>query len=179
MSRTRLAALTALVLIVLSTTIFFTRQATGGADVGGPAGTSSWEVKITVRGLGDNIKHNPVIVSMPPEFRRQHIYEEAWKSEELVRHEGRSVAAKESRERETNWKRRPMGNDKERKPYTITYSFLCTLGMHKPTPAMRERTDELDRDPRSGAGLLFVREGSAGSRYGRSRRCARLPAQRR
>ena len=147
MSRTRLAALTALVLIVLSNAVFFTRRATGGADVGGPAGTSSWEVTMTVRGVVDPAKHLPVFVSTPPEFRRQHVYDEAWKSDDLVRHEGRGAATKEGRDREVSWKRRPMANEKERKPFAISYSFLATLGMHKPTSAMNERTAELDRAP--------------------------------
>src|SRR5258708_7446915 len=139
MSRTRLAALTALLLMVLSTAVFFTRRATGGAEVGGPSGTSSWEVTVTVRGVVDTAKHTPVVVSTPPEFRRQHVYEESWKCDELMRHEGRGSAAKEGRDRETTWKRRPMAGDKDRKPFTLTYSFLCTLGMHKPTAAMTDR----------------------------------------
>lgn len=148
MSRTRLAAITALILIVLSTAVFFTRRATGGADVGGPPGLSSWECTVTVRGTVDNAKHSYVNISSPPEFRRQHIYDEIWKSEELVRHEGRAAAAKEVRERETLWKRRPMSGDKDRKhTFTITYSFVCTLGMHKPSSAMNARTDELDGAP--------------------------------
>lgn len=153
MSRTRLAALTALVLIVLSNAVFFTRRATGGADVGGPAGTSSWEVTMTIRGVSDHAKHLPVLVSTPPEFRKQHVYDEAWKSDDLVRHEGRGAAAKEGRDREVSWKRRPMANEKERKPFAIAYSFLATLGMHKPTPAMNERTAELDRAPEREASL--------------------------
>src|SRR5262245_38636546 len=88
MSRTRLAALTALGLVVLSTAVFFTRRATGGADIGGPAGTSSWEVTLTARGQLDPAKRNPVTVSAPLEFRRQHIYDEAWKSDELNRRDG-------------------------------------------------------------------------------------------
>lgn len=153
MSRTRLAALTALVLIVFSTAVFFTRRATGGADVGGPPGTSSWEVTLTVRGFTDPVKHTPVSVSTPPAFRRQHIYYEAWRCDELIRHEGRGTAAKEGRDRETVWKRRPMANDKDRKPFTITYSFLCTLGMHKPMPPMNERSAELDRAPENDGSL--------------------------
>jgi transglutaminase-like putative cysteine protease len=147
MSRSRLAALTALLLIIVSATVFFTRRATGGADVGGPAGISSWQATVTVRGFVDNAKHSYVIVSAPPEFRRQHVFDESWKSDELVRHEGRAAAAKESRDRETLWKRRPMANDKDRKAFTISYSFTCTLGMHKPTSAMNARTHELDSVP--------------------------------
>jgi transglutaminase-like putative cysteine protease len=148
MSRTRLAVLTALVMMVLSTAVFFTRRATGGADVGGPAGTSSWEVTITVRGTIDKSKHTYVVVSSPPEFRRQHVYDESWKCDELVRHDGRA-AVRESNEREAVWKRRPMTDDKNRKPFTITHSFICTLGMHNPTLGMRERTSALDRAPQT------------------------------
>jgi len=147
MSRTRLAALTALLLTILSGAVFVTRVKTGGDDVGGPAGLSSWEVTVTVRGTVDNAKHNYVSASSPPEFRRQHIFEEAWKSDDLIRHEGRAASARESRERETLWKRRPMTGDKNVKPFTITYSFTCTLGLHKPTAGMNARTGELDGSP--------------------------------
>jgi len=146
MSRTRLAILTALVLIAFSTAVFFTRRATGGADVGGPVGTSSWEVTLTIRGGVDPANHAPVVVSVPSDFRRQHIHEEAWKSDELVRHEGRGTG-KDAREREASWKCRPMATEKDRKPFTLAYTFLTTLGMHHPTPAMNGRTADLDGKP--------------------------------
>jgi transglutaminase-like putative cysteine protease len=147
MSRTRIAALTALALIVVSAGVFFTRRATGGAEVGGPPGTSAWEVTLTARGQLDGTKHTPVIVANPPDFRRQHIFDESWKTDDLVRREGRGGTAKDRRDHETTWKRPPMGNVKAAQPYTITYTFRCTLGMHHPTPAMRERSKDLDHRP--------------------------------
>ena len=53
MSRTRLAVVTAGVLVAISAGVFVARRATGGADVGGPPGTSAWEVTLTVRGQLD------------------------------------------------------------------------------------------------------------------------------
>jgi transglutaminase-like putative cysteine protease len=147
MSRTRLAALTAVGLIGLSAAAFIARRATGGVDVGGPPGASSWQVTLTARGQADGARHNPVVVSMPPEFRRQHVFDETWASDELVGPTGRMEPSKDRRERETKWKPPPMAGRK-RQPYAVTYTFRCVLGMHHPTPAMRDRTRELDGKPR-------------------------------
>ncbi|MDB5310112.1 MAG: Transglutaminase-like superfamily protein [Gemmataceae bacterium] len=141
MSRTRLAVVTSVGLVALSAAVFITRRATGGADVEGPPGTSSWEVSLTARGRLDLEKAGPVVISTPLEFRRQHIFDEAWKSDGLARREGRG--------RDAKWKRRPgpPGAEKNQEMYALTYTFRCVLGTHHPTPAMRERTKELDHPP--------------------------------
>jgi transglutaminase-like putative cysteine protease len=146
MSRTRLTILAALILVAVSAGVFFTRRATGGVDVGGPAGVSSWEVTLAARGQLPPDKDAAVVTSSPPDFRRQHIYDESWKSNELAHREDRWDAARGgNREREAIWKRRPMAAPEGE--YRLTYTFRCVLGIHHPTPAMREATKQLDAAP--------------------------------
>jgi hypothetical protein len=146
MSRTRLTILVALGLVAVSAGIFFTRRATGGVDIGGPAGVSSWEVTLTAQGRLPADAETPVVTSAPPDFRRQHVSDESWWSDALVHRPGRSEAAQGTdREREALWKRRPtIGQVDE---YRLTYTFRCVLGAHHPTPAMREATRKLDGPP--------------------------------
>lgn len=148
MSRTRLTALTALGLFLLSLAVFFARRETGGVDVG-PAGTSAWEVTITVRGefpaKQDPKKQVRVALYSPPDFRRQHVFETSWTSDELTRPEGRAAAAKGPRER-TTWKAQP-GTAPE-KGFRLTYTFHVVLGTHNPSAAMNRRTKQLDLPPK-------------------------------
>ncbi|HJZ53852.1 MAG TPA: 7TM domain-containing protein [Gemmataceae bacterium] len=149
LSRTRLALLTAVGLVILSAAAHVTRRATGGADVG-PPGASSWEVMLSARGPLQSEKNSGIVTASPPDFRRQHVFDESWRSDELVRREGRSEAAKLAHEREALWKRRPdLG--KPNTEYRLSYTFKCVLGAHHPTPGMHERTKELDAPPSSQA----------------------------
>ena len=84
LSRTRLTVLVALGLVAVSAGVYFTRRATGGIDVGGPAGLSSWEVTLTARGQLPAGPDAAVVTSAPPDFRRQHVYSESWKSGALT-----------------------------------------------------------------------------------------------
>ncbi|MCE9562450.1 MAG: hypothetical protein K8U57_10395 [Planctomycetes bacterium] len=147
MSRTRLTALTALGLLIFSVAVFFTRRETGGVDVG-PAGTSIWEVTLTVRGEFP-AKKNPkketkLIQYAPPDFRRQHVSEPSWKSDELSRPEGRSAA--KSPKEQILWKARPGATPE--KGYRLTYTFRVVLGAHGPSSAMNRRTKLLDAAPK-------------------------------
>ena len=94
MSRTRFTFLVALLLLGLSASVYFTRRATGGTDVGGPAGASSWEVTLTAQGRVPKDKDGAIFTTAPPDFRRQHVSNESWTSDELVHREGRRDAAK-------------------------------------------------------------------------------------
>jgi hypothetical protein len=147
MSRTRLAVVTACGLVVLSAGVHLTRRYTGGAEVYGPAGASSWEVTVTARGRLSPDKHAGVIASIPPDFRRQHVVlDQTGESAELVHREGRSEAAKGRHDRDVIWARRP-GVAKADTDFRLTYSFTCVLGTHHETTGMRERTRELDAPP--------------------------------
>jgi len=147
MSRTRLTALTALGLLIFSTTVFFARRGTGGVDVG-PAGTSVWEVTLTVRGEFPT-KKNPkkesrLILNSPPDFRRQNITDPSWRSDELTRPEGRA-GAKSPRE-QSAWKAKPGATPE--KGYRLNYTFRVVLGSHQPTSSMARRAKQLDAPPK-------------------------------
>jgi len=128
--------------------VFFTRRETGGVDVG-PAGTSVWEVTLTVRGefpVKKNAKKETKLVQYtPPDFRRQHVSEPSWKSDELSRPEGRSAA--KSPKEQVLWKARPGASPE--KGYRLTYTFQVVLGAHGPSTAMNKRTKFLDAAPKN------------------------------
>ena len=153
MSRTRLTALTALALVLLSGAVFLTRRAPGGVDAG-PPGTSAWEVTVTVRGefppAGKGAKAKTaeprLILYAPPDFRRQHVSDEAWNSNQLTRPEGRA-GGKGPREKAV-WKARPGGAAE--KNYRLTYTFHVVLGAHNPSLAMGGRAKQLDAAPKDG-----------------------------
>jgi hypothetical protein len=93
MSRTRLTAVTALVLVGLSAIVTIVRYGTGGVDVGGLPGAARWEVTVTARGESVPGKAFRVEVSNPPTFRRQHVFDEIYASAELAVGVGWAVAA--------------------------------------------------------------------------------------
>lgn len=146
MGRTRLTVLVAVGLIIVSIVTFFTRRATGGVDAGGPPGVSSWEVTLTAHGQMPAEKQATIVTSSPIDFRHQHVFEESWRSDDLIHRDGRSEAAKTNPVREAAWKRRPMTGGGA---YRLTYSFRCVLGTHHVTPSMRDRTRTLDGPPSS------------------------------
>jgi transglutaminase-like putative cysteine protease len=145
LSRTRFALLTAFGLVVLSAAVHVTRRETGGADVGGPPGASSWEVTITARGSLQAEKHSGVLTSLPPDFRHQHVFDPSGQSNELAHRGGRAEATKGFHDREVLWARRP--GIKSNTDYRLTYSFKCVLGTHHPTHGMTELTRQLDAAP--------------------------------
>lgn len=147
MSRTRLTAVTALVLVGLAASVTITRYATGGVDVGGMPGTARWEVTLTARGTSEPGKPFRVEVSNPPSFRRQHVYDETYESDELAAHEGRAAAARDKPDRKTTLKpvTTPMAGAGAQ-PYVVTQKFQCTLGAFHPNDAMKSG-DRLDNKP--------------------------------
>ncbi|VTT98039.1 Transglutaminase-like protein OS=Leptospira wolbachii serovar Codice str. CDC GN=LEP1GSC195_2677 PE=4 SV=1: Transglut_core: 7TM_transglut [Gemmataceae bacterium] len=146
MSRTRLTALTALGLMVVSVAVFVTRRETGGVDAG-PVGASVWEVSISVRGElppEKGAKKTPrLILNSPPDFRRQHVTDVSWKSDELTRPEGRAGAR--SPQEQSAWRARPGAHPE--KGYRLTYTFQVVLGANYPSNAMARRTKQLDAPP--------------------------------
>src|SRR5262245_55104632 len=107
MSRTRLSVLTALALVVLAVAVYFARLQTGGASVEGPSGASTWEVTLTARGRLPGGKDGTIVTAAPPDFRRQHIYDERFASAELLHREGRADTARSGATRDIIWKSRP------------------------------------------------------------------------
>ncbi|HYH65218.1 MAG TPA: 7TM domain-containing protein, partial [Urbifossiella sp.] len=124
-----------------------TRYATGGVDVGGMPGTARWEVTLTARGTSEPGKPFRVEVSNPPSFRRQHVYDETYESDELAAHEGRAAAARDKPDRKTTLKpvTTPMVGAGAQS-YVVTQKFRCTLGAFHPNDAMKSG-DRLDNKP--------------------------------
>jgi transglutaminase-like putative cysteine protease len=120
------------------------RHAILGPDLDRPRGAGVWRITWAVTGtLTDK---DTVVQALPPDFRRQHVYDESWKSDELSRPEGRG--ARGPREK-TVWKPRPgVPPDKG---YRLTYSFRVVLGAHNPSPAMGGRAKQLDAAPKGPA----------------------------
>ncbi|OWK36446.1 7TM domain-containing protein [Fimbriiglobus ruber] len=145
MSRTRLTVLTALGLLLVAVAIGVARWQTGGTRATAPPGQSSWEVTLTATGQLPDDKHGGLVVSTPPDFRHQHIFDETMKSNELVHREGRGVAARGHPTQDVPWKRRPGGAAD--KGYKLTYTFRCVLGIRRPFTGMKQRTLELDATP--------------------------------
>jgi transglutaminase-like putative cysteine protease len=147
MSRTRLTAVTALVLVGLAAVVTIVRYATGGVDVGGLPGAARWEVTVTARGESVPGKAFRVEVSNPPSFRRQHVFDESYESQELAVREGRAVAAKDRPDRKTVMKpaSSPMAGAGPQ-AYRVTQKFRCTLGAFHPNDAMKAG-DRLDGKP--------------------------------
>jgi transglutaminase-like putative cysteine protease len=147
MSRTRLTAYSALLLVGLAAIVFITRHATGGVDVVGVPGAARWQVTITARGESVPGKAFRVDVTNPPSFRRQHVSDEHIESEELAPRESRADAAKEKQDRKVTLKpvTSPMAGAGPR-PYQVTQTFRCTLGVYHPNEAMKTG-DRLDNRP--------------------------------
>ncbi len=143
MSRTRRAWAAAAGLMALSAAVTTARHYTGGEDAGVPPGASSWEVTITARGELPG-KGGQVVVAAPPDFRRQHVFDEGWKADGLTRREGRgNGSTRTDSGREAAWKPAAAAGD----PYRVTYTFRCVLGIRRPTAGMGERTKALDGPP--------------------------------
>src|SRR5262249_36485172 len=113
-------------------------------EVEGPSGASTWEVTLSARGRLPAGKDATITTVAPPDFRHQHIFDEHWRSDELLHREGRGDAGRPAAERDTLWKALPMAAGS---PYGLTYSFHCVMGIHHQMHAMHERTAKLDAVP--------------------------------
>jgi hypothetical protein len=155
MSRTRLAVAAALAIIALSAGLVLARRAVLGADVAGPRGRSAWKVTLKIAGRLDD-KHGSVTLALPPDFRRQHVFDEQFDSPALMPPRKKEPDGRDPGRREITWKRTGVGGAL---PFELTYSFRCVLGMRDPTPQMHEVTALADaapvpgRDTRPGPGV--------------------------
>ncbi len=83
MSKTRLTLLTALALLVIGLALFMGRRLLGGAGVGGPRPDFTWVITLVTTGkltVGDAY----LTTVRPPDFRQQHIFDERFRSKELI-----------------------------------------------------------------------------------------------
>lgn len=145
MSKTWLSALTALVLVAASSGIFLARRAALGMEADGPRGASSWRITLVATGelAADETS---LSTPRPPDFRRQHIFDERLESQELLPPGGK----RNSRRRDIVWRRSGIGRPQ---PFRVSYSFQCLLGTRRPTPGMVRLTQELDAAPADGGSV--------------------------
>jgi transglutaminase-like putative cysteine protease len=144
MSKTRLTVVTAILIAVISLLLLGLRGYALGDDLRGPRGASSWKITIVASG-SLRTEEGTVALSLPPDFRHQHITDEASQSKEL------SPARGKMQRREMIW--RSARVDKGTQPFLLTYSFRCRVGMRQPTEAMKMTGRELDAAPKEGQWL--------------------------
>src|SRR5438874_10136794 len=102
MSRTKLSIVAAGLLVATAVAVFVARRTALGADPGGPSGRSAWEVTVSVRGelAGPDAS---IVTAGPPDFRHQHVADETWKSDGLLRRDLRDTKGRPGADRETAW----------------------------------------------------------------------------
>jgi hypothetical protein len=141
MAKTRLTIVTALGLSILSVALILGRWWVLGAEIDGTPGESVWRISLTVEGELTRPDATLTMV-LPPDCRRQHVLDETFQSENLVR------AVRKTPEggiRKAVWRRRPGPTGPQ--PFQLTYSARCVLGMRRPTPGMVQRSRTLDAAP--------------------------------
>jgi len=140
MSRTSLTVVTALGLIVLSVALMASRSAALGTEIDGTPGIAVWKVSLELE--GELVARNASLTTvLPPDFRRQHIIDETFFSQELA-HAIRT--GRDGGQRRAVWRPRPG-----KQAVRLVYSFRCVTGMHRPTPGMVQRTRVLDTAPQA------------------------------
>ena len=139
--RTRWSVITACVLTAVSAGVFFLRQATQAA---GPenAALRTWRVAMTAD--GDLAPTSAAVVTaVPLDFRRQHIFDEQFRSPMLSAPTGRKSADRG----DVKWRRATVGTSES---FSLEYGFLCQTDVPKPSAAMNRLTRKLDGPPPSG-----------------------------
>ncbi len=103
MSRTGLTVVTALVMIVLSVLLMVGRWQALGSEIDGTPGTAVWIVSLEVE--GELVARRASVTTvLPPDFRRQHIIDEKFSSQQLA-HTVRT--GKDGGQRRAVWGPRP------------------------------------------------------------------------
>jgi len=145
MPKTWLTVLTALVACLVSLGLIAARRAVLGPEIDGTPGTSSWAV--TLEATGDLADENGTLtLFLPPDFRRQHIADEHFDSQELT---ARARIRKGNGPRRVVWQRRAGVRVPGR--FRLTYTWRTVLGMRRPTAAMVSRSQAIDDPPPDGA----------------------------
>jgi len=143
MSKTTVTIITALLLALVSLGLIISRQQSLGSEIDGTPGDAVWKVTIVSEGEL-NRPQSTVTTRLTPDFRKQHITDESFTSQELTH---RIQTRKEGGARKAIWRQRP--NAGEKRTYHLEYSFRAVIGMRKPTPGMQQRSQTLDAIPRS------------------------------
>jgi transglutaminase-like putative cysteine protease len=140
MSRTGWTVLVAGLLVVASVCSALGRRYVLGDDIDGPRAAGSWRVSLVASGVLSQADPG-VNVSLPPDFRHQHIFDENFSSAQLSWRAGKE---KESGRREAIFRRINLARAE---PFRVTYTFGVLTGVRKPTAAMTALTREIDDAP--------------------------------
>jgi 7 transmembrane helices usually fused to an inactive transglutaminase/Transglutaminase-like superfamily len=139
MSKTGLSVITALVLAALAVALHLARRAVFGSEPIGPQGIATWRVTMAATGeLASS--ESSLTTPRPPDFRRQHVFDEKAQSKELLPPRGKKTPQR----RDVVWRRSSLGQPQ---PFRLTYSFNCVLGIIRPTSAMIRLSHEIDAPP--------------------------------
>lgn len=142
MSKSRLSGIAAVTLALASMLLLGCRWYALGDDVFGARGASSWKVTLAVSGVLTG-EEGFVATVLPPDFRQQHVFAEHFQSRELAAPKGKGTQRREAVWRRGNLERGP-------RPFLLTYTFHCRIGMPRPSPGMVQTTKELDAPPAEG-----------------------------
>jgi transglutaminase-like putative cysteine protease len=146
MGKTWQSVFTALLLTAVSLALFVGRWSLFGSGLRGTYGGTPWRVTLVAVGelsAGDAAVTTP----LPPDFRQQHIFDERFHSNELLKPATRGT---DGDRREAVWRRAvPAGPS----PFRLTYSFRCATGVRTSTAGMQEQTRRTDAAPAEGAAL--------------------------
>lgn len=149
MARSWLSICVAACLAMVSLAVFAGRYCAEGSDQGTAPGETTWRVTLVASGTLAP-RESSVTTLLPPDFRKQHIFDERFHSKDLMPPRGRKDAGRLKAKPEAVWQR---SNPTAAQPYRLSCSFRCLLGMRQPTPAMAQLTALLDAAPDSGAEL--------------------------
>jgi hypothetical protein len=141
MTKTGLSVVTAVALSAVSLGTALGRwYVLGNRHFGG----SVWKVTLAATGElnGGSVS---LTMSLPPDFRHQHILDERFHSRELVSRPSRAKAGR----REVVWHPARLGGAG---PFRLTTSFRCLM-VRRPTAAMARMTHDLDAEPGEGVAL--------------------------
>jgi transglutaminase-like putative cysteine protease len=146
MAKTWRSVVTALLLAAGALALFVGRWSLVGSGLHGTHGGAPW--RVTLVAVGElSATDASVTTPVPPDFRRQHIFDERFHSGELLKPAARGA---EPDRREAVWRRAvPSGSA----PFRLTYSFRCLTGVRQATAGMQERSRRIDAAPAEGAAL--------------------------
>jgi hypothetical protein len=145
MSRTALCVLTAAGLATVALALMLGRYLVLGDQVKRPSGPNSWRVSLQV--TGQSTGEARVMTATPLDFARQHVYQESFKSAQLL---NKPIDARYPQRRQVIWSQRagvPAG------AFQVHYEFCCQTSVSRPTAPMAELTRTLYARPEPGEHL--------------------------
>lgn len=147
MTRTGWTLVVAGLLATSCVSIGVLRRYSLGEEVDGPRRAGTWRVILNAHGtLGDH--DSSLTLSLAPDFRNQHVFDEQFSSKELI---PRAAKDKGGGRPDVVFHRAGKGRVEV---FQASASFRVHTGLRSPTPAMELLTGELDAAPVAGGPYL-------------------------